>query len=125
MNMRKFIIKYWFGVYRIEIGKKLYYPERSIISNLLGVIGIILTFFLVENEDIKSSIIAGLFAIIAFCTVVYFRFAPTTWNDLDEIQKWYYGTFYFKKFSSAMKLPEEIKLLKKEWEILDKKYNLK
>ena len=120
--MRKIIIKFWFGVYNFNIFKENFKPERSAVSNLLLSLAMIFSWLFLE-DSYKEYVIGGLFLILAFCTFIYFRIKPVKWNDLDEdVQKWYYGYFYFVEAKDKVTLPEDLNGKKSEWNKLNKLY---
>ena len=120
--MRKIIIKLWFGVYNFNIFKENFKPERSAVSNLLLSLAMIFSWLFLE-DSYKEYVVGGLFLILTFCTFIYFRIKPVKWNDLDEdIQKWYYGYFYFVHGKDRIATPEDLNGKKTEWNKLNKLY---
>ena len=120
--MRKIIIKLWFGVYNFNIFKENFKPERSAVSNLLLSLAMIFSWLFLE-DSYKEYVVGGLFLILTFCTFIYFRIKPVKWNDLDEdIQKWYYGYFYFVHSKDRIATPEDLDSKKTEWNKLNKLY---
>jgi hypothetical protein len=119
--MRKIIIKYWFGIYDLKIKSKSYRPERAAITNFILSL-IMIAVFLFANENVSKYIVPILFFIIVFGTFLYFKIKPVKWQDLNtDIQKWYYGYFYFVKYKDKIPVPKEIN--KTEWKKLNKIYS--
>jgi hypothetical protein len=119
--MRKIIIKFWFGIYDFKIKKESYRPERAAITNFVLSLIMIAT-FLFANESISKYVIPIIFTIIVFGTFLYFKIKPVKWNDLDnDLQKWYYGYFYFVKYKDKISAPKEINKI--EWNKLNKLYS--
>jgi len=119
--MRKAIIKLWFGVYDLNIKGETYRPERSAVTNFILALVMVST-YLFADEEISKYVVPFLFFIIVFGTFLYFKVKPVKWGDLNsDIQKWYYGYFYFVKYKDRIPAPKEIN--KKEWDVLNKKYS--
>ena len=115
--MKKIIINLWFGVYNFKIKGEVYRPERSAVSNFVLSVTMLLLFF-----TGKEYAIPFIFFIMAFGTFIYFKIWPVKWSDLDnDIQKWYYGYFYFVRYKGKVPAPKDID--KNEWDLLNKKYS--
>ena len=120
--MRKIIIKLWFGVYKVNIFKRIEYVERSAVANFLLFLppAIMVGFGILENINIYLALTS--FCIIAFCNFIYLKNKPVKWDELSDIQKWYYGSYYVLKIDKA-NWPEDFAKNKKQWNNLNKIYS--
>lgn len=121
--MRNLIIKFYFGIYRFNaFGKKNLTIERSAVMNFITMIIMAITLFAIQDPTFRTWVLMSLFALLVFCTFVYFRLVPVKWDELDEIQKWYYGCYYVYFVQDRWPWPGDFISNLKEWEKLDKKY---
>ena len=113
--MRKFIIKYWFGNYDFK-GTGI---SRAAISNFtLMIIAILINVF-VENENIAFPLMVLPLSILVFNTFIYLPRSPVKWDELDRIQKHYYG-FYYTTELPNFAWPKDFKENYDEWVEIDK-----
>ena len=113
--MRKFIIKYWFGQYDFN-GFKM---DRAAVWNFTLMIIAILARVFVENQIIALPLMVIPLFILVFTTFIYLRKFPVKWDELDRIQKHYYG-FYYTTELPEFAWPKDFKENYDEWVEIDK-----
>ena len=113
--MRKFIVKHWFGNY----GFKGTGISRAAISNFTLMIMAIIVRVFVENQTIAFPLMVIPLFILVFTTFIYLRKFPVKWDELDRIQKHYYG-FYYTTELPEFAWPKDFKENYDEWVEIDK-----
>jgi len=113
--MRKFIIRYWFGIYSFKKHK----IDRAAVWNMSLMLFAILIKVFVSNQTIALPLMVLPLSILIFNTFIYFRYSPVKWDELSRDQKHYYGLVYTVHFPEDQ-WPEDFKQHHKEWIKLDK-----
>lgn len=121
--MRKIIIKFWFGIYRINLFGKLIEVDRAFISNVILLLIPFYAVLCMDDSWLKAFMILLPFLSLVFNTFIYLQKKPVKWNELSEFQKWYYGEYWVNVVGHKMDHPREMKDHYSEWIKLTKKYD--
>jgi hypothetical protein len=115
--MRKWLVKNFVLDYMINIFGKTYNAPRA--SRIIFPVFVITGIFVSINPDwpTPTPLIWFLYlitAIVLFFGFVYFRFSPVKWEELDEFQKFQYGSVKNDSLTEEQR---------KEWIKIYEKYN--
>lgn len=113
--MRKFIIKYWFGQYA---WKGFVIDRAGVYNTILMIIAILVNVF-IENQNIAIPLMLLPVSILVFTTFIYLRRFPVKWDELDIMQKHYYGTYWVETIPE-WGWSEDFKKHYKEWVKIDR-----
>ena len=113
--MRKFIIKYWFGQYA---WKGFAIDRAGVYNTILMIIAILVNVF-VENQTIAIPLMLLPVSILVVNTFIYLRRFPVKWDELDTMQKHYYGTYWVETIPE-WGWSEDFKKHYKEWVKIDR-----
>lgn len=115
--MRRFIIRYWFGPYN---SKLRILRSRAAVSNFILMTIVVLIKLLISNTTIAIPLMILPLLMIYFTTFYYLTKSPVKWNELDEMQKSYYGCYWTTQVNESQ-WSEDFKKHYKEWVKLDTK----
>ena len=115
--MRKFIIKYWFGPYN---SKLRILRSRAAVSNYILMVVAILIKLFVSNLVIAIPLMVLPLLVIYLTTFWYLTKYPVKWDDLNELQKHYYG-YYWTTQVHKSQWSKDFQKHYEEWVILNKK----
>lgn len=101
--MREFIIKHFALNYHISLFGRLYSAPRA--SRIIFPLLVITGYFSVTNINWPTPtffvcVLYFLLSLALFFGFVYFRFYPVQWEELDNLQKYQYGSFQCDKLST-------------------------
>lgn len=113
--MRKFIVKYWFGPYN---SKLRILRSRAAISNFILTAIAVLIKLLISNTTIAIPLMILPLLMVYFTTFYYLPKFPAKWEDLDKLQKHYYG-YYWTTQVNESQWSEDFRKHYKEWVKLD------
>ncbi len=116
--MRKFIIKFWFGPYNSKL-KIL--RSRAAVSNFILIAIAVLIKLFVSNLSIAIPLMILPLLIVYLTTFWYLTKYPVKWNDLDELQKHYYGHYWTTQVHKSQ-WSEDFKKYHIQWKELYQNY---
>ncbi len=93
--MRNLIVKYLALSYRVKVfGKKFAFVRAA---NVIVPVMLLLFWAILNNEsypvpDLFTWVMLAITAVVCGVNLVYLRFFPVKWEELDKEQKWYYGS---------------------------------
>jgi hypothetical protein len=118
--MRKFLVKHFVGDYYARLFGSTFNWVRA--ANIIFPLGCINGIYLVKTdtlsfETVPGIILLGLFLVAVFFGFVYFKLKPIKWDELDDSQKWQYGTGVKRGVLKSNELLQSDKL--REWAKID------
>ena len=118
--MRKLLVKYFVGDYYAKLFGSTFNWVRA--ANIIFPLGCINGIYLVKTdtvslETVPGIILLGLFLVAVFFGFLYFRLKPIKWEELDDCQKWQFGTGVKMGMLKSKELLQADRL--REWAKLD------